>query len=156
MTSRLAVIPLALTAVLVTSACTDRDDATGSGGRSASPTVSVRPTIAAPVADGIVAATFDVTSDVKVDDLIARLNRVPGVLGAGFFANESRIVIRLKPDATKEQIAAAVAAVRKETSLTDVVFEAPEPSPKASPQPSPTPSAPSKPAAKPSSTASAY
>ena len=156
MTSRRSlVLPLALVSALVLSACTDGGDVSGPTDRSPTATPSVRPTIAAPVPGGFVSATFDVTGDVKIDALIARLNAIPGVLGAGYFAGEKRVLVRLKPDATKAEVEAAVALVRSEASLSDVVFESPE----ATGSPSPaSPSGTAKPpaSAKPSPTTSSY
>ena len=150
MTSRPALISLALTTALVTAGCTLGDD-DPTAAASASATPSVRATLAAPVPSGLVSATYRPARGGSVDALIARLNKLPGVLGAGYFASEASVTVRLKPDATKAQIDAVVDAIRKEPTLSDVVFEPPEPtagpsptstqtasSPKASPKPSAT------------------
>lgn len=143
--TRLAVLPLALFTALT--GCTMGGDEDPDATPSASAQPSVRPTVAAPVPNGLVSAKIKLSPDVKVDEVIARLNKLPGVLGAGYFASEDRIVVRLKPDATSAQLTAAIAAIRKEQVLTDISFEPPEPSPKPSPSATSTP--------KPSSTASA-
>lgn len=142
MISRTPVISLALAAALALGGCVDGDD-TPDPGITASPTVSVRPTIAKAVPDGTISAKLNPTADVKIDELITRLNALPGVLGAGYFAGESRVVVRMKPDATTAQIEATVVAIRKEPALSDITFEPPErteasPSPSPSPAPSPT------------------
>jgi len=155
MTSRYVTLPLVLSAVLALGACTSDDASPEPVGSSPTATASpsVRATIAAAVADGTVSALVNPKSEVPIDALIARLNAIPGVLGAGYFAGESRIVVRLKADATAAQIAGVLTAIRAEASLSDITFEPPEkaassPSPKSSPSPAPT----RKPAATPSAT----
>lgn len=137
MTSRAPVILLALCAALALGGCVDGTD-TNEADATASPTPSVRPTLAAPVPDGFVSAKLNPKANVNVGELITRLNALPGVLGAGFFADESRVVVRLKPDATKAQIDAAVAGILKEPALSDMAFEPPD-QPSRSPSPSPSP-----------------
>ena len=129
---------LALAAALALGGCIRSDEATPAP--SPSSTVSVRPTIAAAVPNGVISAKLNPKSGADVATLIGRLNALPGVLGAGYFSDEARLIVRLKPDATPAQIEGVIAGVRREASLFDIAFEPPEsPSSSASPAASATP-----------------
>ncbi len=135
---RAACAATAVLSLLLTSACTDGGDATGSGAATPSATSSPRPTIAAAVPDGTVAARFVAKGTDTGDQLVSRINALPGVLGTGYFASEARIVVRLKPDVTAAQIEALIAALRAEKSLADIEFEAAPSSGSAAPSATPT------------------